>query len=221
MARCTRAYRSIVHEVTALRRVSQAGLFGAALLLCLAGIATAKEGAEAALDAPIPPGAEPGSEIDVGWSAGWPDGAGRLDPIIGSPVFIRLTSVDGSEKVEASGTERPSGSGHYVATITVPRGGVGLVEIGLRGESCVNGECLRSDIAFELSDEDRLPQLGEPIGAPPAALEPNTGGGVPIALAIVAFGVLGPLAIALIRAHLPTSAPALAPGGGHVDVGRG
>jgi MYXO-CTERM domain-containing protein len=201
-----------------MRRVAWAGLIGTALLLSLAGVAAAKEGAEASLDAPIPPGAEPGSEIEVGWSAGWPDGTGGLDPIIGSPVFIRLTSVDGSEKVEASGTERPSGSGHYVATITVPRGGVGLVEIGLRGESCVNGECFRSDIPFVLSDVDRLPQLGAPrASAPeaqaPAPIEPanaqplptapatsmERGGGVPIAITAMALAGLGALAFVVRR----------------------
>ena len=196
-----------------MRRIAGAGLLGTALLLSFAGVAAAKEGAEASLDAPIALGAEPGSEIEVGWSAGWPDGAGGLDPIVGSPVFIRLTSVDGSEKVEASGTERPSGSGHYLATITVPRGGVGLVEIGLRGESCVNGECTRSDIPFVLSDADRLPQLGaprapapkpqapapvEPANAQPLPATPATpmerGDGVPLALAATALAGLGALA---------------------------
>jgi hypothetical protein len=172
-----------------MQRVARASLLGT-------GIGTAKEGAIALLDAPIPPGTEPGTEIEVGWSAGWPDGAGGLDPIIGSPVFIRLTSVDGLEQVEASGTERPAGSGHYVATITVPRGGVGLVEIGLRGESCVNGECIRSDIPFVLSDADRLPQLGVPRAPRPEA--PATPSqpvdGVPIAITAMALAGLGALA---------------------------
>ena len=196
-----------------MRHVARASLLGTALVLSLAGIAAAKEGAVATLDAPIPPGIEPGAEIEVGWSAGWPDGAGHLDPIIGSPVFIRLTSVDGSEKVEASATERPSGSGHYVATITVPRGGVGLVEIGLRGESCMDGECIRSDIPFVLSDADRLPQLGAarapaPLAQAPAPVEPanarsltalpatpmERGDGVPIAITAMALAGLGALA---------------------------
>jgi MYXO-CTERM domain-containing protein len=201
-----------------MRPVARAGLLGTALLLSLAGVTAAKGGAVATLDAPIPPAAEPGSKIDVGWSAGWPNGAGGLDPIIGSPVFIRLTSVDGSERIEASGTERPSGSGHYVASITVPRGGVSLVEIGLRGESCVNGECIRSDIPFVLSDADRLPQLGaprapaplvqapepvvayndQPLAAPPSTSRSHFDGG-PLALAAVALAGLGALAFVVRR----------------------
>jgi hypothetical protein len=196
-----------------MRRVAWAGLLGTALLLSVAGITAAKEGALATLDAPIPPGTVPGGEIEVGWSAGWPDGVGGLDPIIGSPVFIRLTSVDGSEKIEGSGTERPSGSGHYVATITVPRGGVGLVEIGLRGESCVNGECMRSDLMFALADEQAHPQRAARIepapvaddpgplaqdNAPPHAAPASTWSppvdGVPMALAAVALAGLGALA---------------------------
>jgi len=181
-----------------MRRVAGAGLLGTAVLLSVAGIAAAKEGAVATLDAPIPPGADPGSEVEVAWSAGWPDVAGGLDPIIGSPVFIRLTSADGSQKVEASGTERSSGSGHYVATITVPRGGVGLVEIGLRGESCVNGECFRSDLMFKLADEQARPQAAAPRARAPLPVVPATsmerGDGVPIAISGIALAGLGALA---------------------------
>jgi hypothetical protein len=72
-------------------------------------------------------------------------------------VFIRLTSPDGSSSTEARGVENPSGSGHYLATIAVPAGGVGLVEVGLFGESCVNGACARSDILFELPATQRVP----------------------------------------------------------------
>jgi hypothetical protein len=88
-------------------------------------------------------------------------------------VFIRLTSVDGSEEFEASGTERPSGSGHYVATITLPLGGVGLVEIGLRGESCVDGECTRSDVMFVLPKEQAHPQLAAPLAQAPLVIGPE------------------------------------------------
>ena len=199
-----------------MRRVARASLLGTALLLSVAGLTAAKEGAVASLDAPISPGTEPGTEIEVGWSAGWPDGAGGLDPIIGSPVFIRLTSADGSATVEASGTERPSGSGHYVATIRLPRGGVGLVEIGLRGESCVNGECTRSDLMFALADEQAHPQRAAPIApapllnapeplapanareqAAPPATPRQPVDGVPLALAATALAGLGALAFVI------------------------
>ena len=111
------------------------------------------------------------------------------------------------------GRESPSGSGRYEATIAIPAGGVGLVEVGLFGESCVNGECFRSDIPFVLSDADRLPQLGsprapaplvqapepvaadndQPLATPPATSSPPFDG-VPLALLAVALAGLGALA---------------------------
>jgi hypothetical protein len=146
-----------------MRRLTLASLLGFIVLLTLAGATAAKGNALAELDAPIPPGAEPGRDIEVGWRAWMPDVKGDW-PFSGSPVFIRLNSADGSGSTEELGIERPTGSGHYHATISVPAGGVGLVEVGLFGESCVNGACSRSDILFELPAAQRVPV---PIAAGP------------------------------------------------------
>jgi hypothetical protein len=125
-----------------MRRLATASLIGAMLLASFAGSAAAKGNAMAALDAPIPPDADPGSELEVGWRAWTPDGGAEW-PFAGSPVFIRLVSTDGTSTTEVLGRENPRGSGHYLATISVPPGGVGRVEIGLLGESCVDGSCTR------------------------------------------------------------------------------
>ena len=195
------------------RRFLSTGLVGFVLLLSAAGVASAKEGAEAALDAPIPPGAEPGTKIEIGWKAWWPDGAGDTTPVTGSPVFIRLTSVDGTDKVEMGGKESPAGSGHYAATVTVPPGGVGLVEIGLRSESCVNGTCTRWDMPFLLSDADRIPARAAPVvpAAEPVAPDPvaparvtpapvaaSPASGVPVVLGIAGLGFAGSLVLAVV-----------------------
>ena len=53
----------------------------AVLVLSVAGIAAAKDGALAALDTPIPPDAHPGTEIAVAWRAWMPDGGIQSTPI--------------------------------------------------------------------------------------------------------------------------------------------
>lgn len=128
------------------------------LVLALAGTVAAKGDTIAELDAPIPPDAQPGTKIDVGWRAWVPDGDNEW-PFEGFPVFIRLTSPDGASSTEAFAAEDPPGSGHFLATIVVPDGGVGLVEVGLFGESCVNGECTRSDLLFPLAANWRAARI--------------------------------------------------------------
>jgi hypothetical protein len=158
-------------------RLATASLLGFLLVLSLAGTAAAKGDVLAMLDAPIPPDAKPGTELDVGWRAWTPGGTSEW-PFSGAPVFIRLTSPDGSSSTEAFGHEDPEGSGHYFATIQVPAGGVRLVDVGLFGESCVNGECTRSDILFELPEEQRVPVAAAPVIVDPpipAAPAPSPG----------------------------------------------
>ena len=176
------------------RLTLRSGLIAVTLLLSIGGVALAKEGGQASLDAPIPPDAEPGSTIEVGWRA-WVLDDGAESPVIGSPLFIRLTSRDGSETVEASGRESPSGSGHYVATVTVPQDGVSVVAIGMRGSACVDGVCARSDVEFALGDADRLPGLGAasggsaPDGSTVRATQPTGPGSSPLLLVVVLLAV--------------------------------
>lgn len=132
----------------------------------LAGVVAAKDGALASLETPIPVDAGPGTEIAVAWRAWMPD-AGTDWPFSGSPVFIRLVSATGGRSTETMGRERPPGSGRYEATIAIPSGGVGRVEVGLFGESCVKGTCSRSDLLFELPEDQRVPQAA---AARPVAL---------------------------------------------------
>ena len=200
----------------AIRETVLAGVTGCVLLLALAGTGAAKGNAVAALDKPIPPGAAQGTELAVGWRAWVPD-VGAW-PFSGSPVFIRLTSPDGVSSTEALGVEDPRGSGHYLATVRVPSGGAGLVEVGLFGESCVDGVCTRSDLLFKLPAVQRLPvavasrpddpampappRFRESAGRP-AAQAANDGPAdrsfVLVGLDVVAAGLLTSLAIVLGR----------------------
>lgn len=111
--------------------------------------ALAKEGAEARLDTPVHRDAEPGSTIDVGWSVFSVSGVER-QPMVGSPIYIRLVSRDRATSTEVMGTESPSGSGHYEASIEVPAGGIGEVAVGLVGEACDANGCRRSDMPIQI-----------------------------------------------------------------------
>ena len=216
-----------------MRRPATASLLGFLLVLSLAGTVAAKGDVLAALDAPIPPDAEPGTELDVGWRAWMPGGTSEW-PFSGAPVFIRLTSPDGASSTEAFGRENPVGSGHYLATIHVPVGGVGLVDVGLFGESCVNGECTRSDILFELPEEQRVPVAAAPVIVDPpvpAAPAPEPGpiqaaratppqDTVPIALAIVAGAVALALLLGLLGRARATSGPAGVAAPAHAGLRR-
>ena len=215
-----------------MRHLATASLLGFLLFLSLAGPAAAKGDAMAALDAPIPPDADAGAELEIGWRAWIPGGTSEW-PFSGAPVFIRLTSPDGSSSTEAFGRETPKGSGHYLATIQVPAGGVGRVEVGLFGESCVRGACTRSDILFELPEEQRVPVaaapviVDPPIPAAPApepepmpaarATPPDT---VPFALVIAAGAVGLSLLLGLLGRARATSGPAGVAAPAHAGLRR-
>jgi hypothetical protein len=118
-------------------------------LLSLAAPVAAKEGMAAQLDAPISLDAQPGSTIEVGFDVYIEEPTGRL-PVQGSPLFIRLVPPDGDEPLEARARETPPGSGHYVASVVVPTGGIGAVEIGLQGHGCDANGCRRMDMLVAL-----------------------------------------------------------------------
>jgi hypothetical protein len=125
---------------------------GAALLVAAAPVA-AKEGIQAELTTTIPRDATPGSTLLVEWDAFMPSPE-RRDPIMGSPVFIRLLPAGAGKATEARGFEKPSGSGHYAAQIVVPSSGIGGVQVGLTGEMCTaNSGCVRDDIYLLLVGE--------------------------------------------------------------------
>jgi hypothetical protein len=127
-------------------------MIGAAMLVAVAPVA-AKEGVQAELTTTIPRDATPGSTLLVEWDAFMPSPV-RRDPIMGSPVFIRLLPKGAGKATEARGFEKPSGSGHYAAQVVVPSSGIGGVQVGLTGEMCTaNSGCVRDDIYLLLVGE--------------------------------------------------------------------
>lgn len=101
-----------------------------ALTLIVTASAAAKEGMTATLLGKPDFGAKPGTRIKVVWKLGTPAAeAARCNP--GDKRFyVRLLSATGGRSTRAYGT--PCGR-RFVATVRVPRGGVGDVEIRLVG----------------------------------------------------------------------------------------
>jgi hypothetical protein len=99
----------------------------AAVSLVAALPAAAKEGVKATLTSRIPVDAAPGTELDVAWTLAFTEN-GQRHPFGAGGVFVRLASATGG-KAE-TGEARPSG-GDFTATVTVPEGGIGDVQIGL------------------------------------------------------------------------------------------
>ncbi len=157
--------------------------------------ALAKEGAEAKLDTAIPRDAGPGSTIDVGWSVFY-DVDGKQEPVYGSPVYIRLVSSDRTTSTEVMGTETPAGSGHYTASIEVPRGGIGEIVVGMIGESCDANGCQRSDMIFPLTDDPLV--SGAAPAVAPVSTTPIGAELLPIVAIGLAVGVAGALAALLL-----------------------
>ena len=194
------------------RSVALSTIVGLVAAVSLAIPVLAKEGAEARLDTALPRDAEPGSTVKVGWSVFSVDGD-QMNPIYGSPIYIRLVGLDATSATEVMGTEVPRGSGHYTASIQVPEGGIGEVIVGMVGESCVDGgACQRSDMIFPLTD-DPLASGAGPVAAPapatPATSATSIGGQlVPIIGIGVAVAIVGGLAALIVGRRRIVEAPA-------------
>lgn len=181
------------------RPVAYATLLALLAVLALAAVpAMAKEGFEAQLDAPLSLDTSPGTTIEVGFRVARIDASGS-HPMVGSPVVVRLVPPGGGQPVEASGAERPSGSGHYIASITVPEGGIAEVVVGLRSESCDAAGCQRSDVLFPLTDDALV--LGVPSTASTAASVGVGAALVPISAIATAIALAAGLATVIAGRH--------------------
>jgi hypothetical protein len=166
-------------------------VLSAAFLLVSALTVFAKDDAIVTLDASIPGDAEPGSEITVGWTVETLGEGGQPVPFNAEAMFVRVIPASG-DAVDIVG--RQDQPGHYVATVTVPAGGIGEVAFGLRGESCTAGTCQRSDLMFTIDDSTtpaiapgaavRAPEAGAPA-APVDETVPVTATNDPQPLAVL------------------------------------
>jgi hypothetical protein len=107
----------------------------------------AKEGVVARPLTPIPRHAEPGARVTAVWTLYALAGTRRV-PFDAEGIFARLLGPNGSHSRRVWATRVYDG--RYRATVTVPRGGIRLLVIGLMGTSCDPGGCRPAPGNFEI-----------------------------------------------------------------------
>jgi hypothetical protein len=134
--------------------------------------AVAKEEVTARLVGQLPEDAGPGETVTVTWVLAGPDEDGRRLPFNAIGVFVRLASAGGGPPTIGFATPDAHPDGRYDARVAVPAGGIGGVEIGLRGEN----DAGVSDVVFPLENDPfaapvrqtapgrRLPAWPVPVG---------------------------------------------------------
>jgi hypothetical protein len=109
--------------------------------------ASAKEGVVARVVHPIDRAAPPGERLRVVWDLFYVED-GRRQAFGGGAVFIQLIGGGTSRSRRAYGA--PIGLGRYRGTVTVPRGGIRRVVIGLMGTRCDASGCRASPMLFPI-----------------------------------------------------------------------
>src|SRR5687768_4961682 len=115
-----------------------AGLVAAGAVL-IAIPASAKEGVRAKLDAPVRLDTTPGKRITVKWRL--VDARGR--PFGASGIYLRVSRC-GSNPLNVRATARRAG--RYSARVTVPKGGIRGLRVGLAGWRIMGGHKERADL---------------------------------------------------------------------------
>jgi hypothetical protein len=159
-----------------------------ALVLAAPAPAAAKEGVEATLKTIIPLDAPAGARIPVAWTLAATDEHGKPQPFDAGGIFMRVVSASGvpGEAVYASG-----GRGNYAATIVMPKGGIGDVQIGLVGWRSDENGTRRADAIFPITNApvsgvNRLSPAAADTESPPW-LVLVVGGSLALAALAVAF----------------------------------
>ena len=132
-----------------MRRFALVLLGATATVLVAALPAAGKEGVRATLLTRIPLDAPAGTKLVVAWRLTYAD-HGR--PFGAGGVFVRLRSATGA----SAETSFTSGDGDYRASVMVPEGGIGDVQIGLRGWTSGPSGTRESDLLFPITN-DPLP----------------------------------------------------------------
>jgi hypothetical protein len=143
------------------------------LVGALAAIATgltaapvaAKEGVEATLTAPVSLAAAPGDEITVAWKLTYENENGKRRPFNATGVFVELFSAGDGDSTIGSASDTAHSTGEYEALVAVPEGGIGGIQIALRGWA--DGE--PSPLVFPITNNP-LPEVS---AAPKAAAAPS------------------------------------------------
>jgi len=126
--------------------MKRALLLAGVIAVLAAPAASAKEGAQAHLLAPLPAHPLAGSLISVRWSVDVPGTPGTRRAFGAIGMFVRLLGRDGaSTNATAQQYEPP-----YHVRIRVPVGGIRGIRFGLMGTGCAPSGCKPSPIFFPL-----------------------------------------------------------------------
>jgi hypothetical protein len=146
-----------------IRRAPVVALFfGLGILFGTAAGALAKSGIVARLDSPLPTHARAGSELTIGWTVTVPGSSG----LTGTDTVLRLYRVNGG--ATSDWPARQDRGNHFVATITVPSGGIETIGIGIPGMSCTESVCVPAVAFFTVIDPSGAP-VPRPGIQPPAS----------------------------------------------------
>jgi hypothetical protein len=118
--------------------------------------AEAKEDVRATLTTTIPVDASAGTEIRVAWRLFYVGEEGKRRPFGANGVFVRLLSASGRDATEGFAPTGAYPTGEYEATVVVPGGGIGDVEIGLMGWQSDAAGTRRADALFPITNEPLL-----------------------------------------------------------------
>ncbi len=109
----------------------------------------AKDGIKATLHTPLPTRVIAGSQIRFEWSL---EDEQSGAPFSACQVFIRLIGPGGDSAEAFYGCGREASMGRYEATVSVPKGGINTIEIGIAGTMAdQEGNRERSDWILPLS----------------------------------------------------------------------
>jgi hypothetical protein len=139
-------------------------LLGVGLLFGPVAGSMAKSGIIARLDGRLPSGAHPGVTLTIGWTLITPDGRG----LIGTDTVLRL--FPRNDGLPSDYPVHEDRANHYVASVTVPPGGIATIGIGIPGSSCGPNGCTPAIDFFTVTDH-----FGAPINRPGAIRPPETG----------------------------------------------
>jgi hypothetical protein len=131
-----------------LRRIALGALGTTAVALVVVLPAVGKEGVKATLRTSIPLNASAGTRLKVTWTLTYADGK-RRRPFGANGVFVRLLSASGARAETGVAPTGTHAGGSYSATVVVPKGGIGDVEIGLHG--FMNGR--PGDMLFPITND--------------------------------------------------------------------
>jgi hypothetical protein len=189
------------------------------LLLVLAAPVAAKEDLRATFDAPIAMDTPGGTVILVGITVTAPSDAGRV-PVVGSPIYLKLTGRDGDTTRAAAAADRTEG--HYTVRIAIPAGGAREAEVGMHGTFDLPMMIMNDPFTFgpitartsQVAPPLATPNVVPPVAsaaapAPAAVATPAPAPTVSMAGVLAALAIVGvaALAVALIARRRHAAGP--------------